>query len=85
MSAPRTPVVVSVVTIRGMIAVHSVRAVFTALAGVEGIASADVELGRATVEHDGRATPERLREAIAVAGYEVEEVVEERKRRLPLL
>ncbi|HWJ21300.1 MAG TPA: heavy-metal-associated domain-containing protein [Gemmatimonadaceae bacterium] len=85
MSAPRGPVVVSVVTIRGMIAVHSVRAVFTALAGVEGIASADVELGRATVEHDGRATPERLREAIAVAGYEVEEVVEERKRRLPLL
>ena len=85
MSAPRTPVVVSVVTIRGMIAVHSVRAVFTALAGVEGIASADVELGRATIEHDGRATPERLREAIALAGYEVDEVVEERKRRLPLL
>lgn len=85
MSVPRTPVVVSVVTIRGMIAVHSVRAVFTALAGVEGIASADVELGRATVEHDGRATPERLREAIALAGYEVAEVVEERRRRLPLL
>lgn len=85
MSAPRPPVVVSVVTIRGMIAVHSVRAVFTALAGVEGIASADVELGRATIEHDGRATPERLREAIALAGYEVDEVVEERKRRLPLL
>lgn len=79
--APRA---LSVVTIRGMVAVHSVRAVFTALAGVEGIARADVELGRATVEHDGRATPERLREAIAHAGCEVVEVVEER-RRLPVL
>ena len=76
---------VTTLRIGGMLSVHAVRAVFTALAGVEGIASADVELGRATVEHDGRATPERLREAIAVAGYEVEEVVEERKRRLPLL
>ncbi|HET7456009.1 MAG TPA: heavy-metal-associated domain-containing protein [Gemmatimonadaceae bacterium] len=77
-------IVTSVVTIRGMIAVHSVRAVFTALAGVDGILRADVELGRATVEHDGRATPERLREAIAVAGCEVEDVVEER-RRLPVV
>jgi copper chaperone CopZ len=76
--------VTSVVAIRGMIAVHSVRAVFTALASVEGIAQADVEMGRATIEHDGRATPERLREAIALAGCEVTEVVEQR-RRLPML
>jgi copper chaperone CopZ len=82
--SPPRGTVVSVVTIRGMVAVHAVRAVFTALAGVEGIARADVELGRATVEHDGRATPERLREAIALAGCEVESVVEER-RRLPVL
>ena len=81
---PTRGTVVSVVTIRGMVAVHAVRAVFTALAGVEGISRADVELGRATVEHDGRATPERLREAIALAGCAVESVVEER-RRLPLL
>ena len=82
---PTRGTVVSVVTIRGMVAVHAVRAVFTALAGVEGIVRAEVELGRATVEHDGRATPERLREAIALAGCEVESVVEEKKRRLPVV
>ena len=58
-------------TISGMAAVHAVRAVFTALAGVEGITSADVSLGRAVIEHDGRATPERLAAAVALAGCEV--------------
>ena len=73
---------ITTLRIGGMLAVHARRAVFTALAGVEGILSADVELGRAVIEHDGRATPDRLREAVAAAGFEVEEVVEER-RRLP--
>jgi copper chaperone CopZ len=74
--------VVTTLRIGGMLSVHAVRAVFTALAGVEGIARADVELGRAVVEHDGRATPERLREAVALAGCEVLEVREERRRLL---
>ena len=73
---------VTTLRIGGMLSVHAVRAVFTALAGVEGIARADVELGRAVVEHDGRATPERLREAVALAGCEVLEVREERRRLL---
>jgi copper chaperone CopZ len=74
--------VITTLRIGGMLAVHAKRAVFTALAGVEGIHSAEVELGRAVVDHDGRATPELLRAAIATAGFAVEEVVEER-RRLP--
>ena len=69
--------------IHGMSTPHCIRAVFTALTPVEGIASADVVLGSVEVEHDGRATAEALREAIAVAGYEVVEVIEER-RRLPV-
>lgn len=69
--------------ILGMSTPHCIRAVFTALTPVEGIASADVMLGSVEVEHDGRATAEALREAIAVAGYEVAEVIEER-RRLPV-
>ena len=69
--------------ILGMSTPHCIRAVFTALTPVEGILSADVVLGSVEVEHDGRATGEALREAIAVAGYEVAEVVEER-RRLPV-
>ena len=71
-------------TIKGMSSVHSVRAVFTALAAVEGISRADVSIGRATIEHDGRATPEALAAAVAEAGYEVTECTEER-RTLPLL
>lgn len=71
-------------TIAGMLSVHSVRAVYTALGGVAGVVRADVSLGRAVVEHDGRATPEQLRDAVALVGYTVTELTEER-RRLPLL
>jgi len=69
--------------ILGMSTPHCIRAVFTALTPVEGIVSADVVLGSVEVEHDGRATADALREAIAVAGYEVAEVEEDR-RRLPV-
>jgi len=81
---PPPPRVVTTLVIRGMPAVHAVRAVFTALTAVEGIATADVSLGRAVVEHDGRATPERLAAAVALAGYEVTEWREERGR-LPVI
>jgi copper chaperone len=69
--------------IAGMSCQHCVQAVFTALTPVPGISSADVTIGGATIEHDGRATLEALREAIAVAGYEVESETEDR-RRLPI-
>ena len=60
--------------------IHAIRAVYTALQSVEGIAHADVSRGGATIEHDGRATAERLRDAVASAGFEVAEIVEERRR-----
>lgn len=72
------------IRISGMSCQHCVRAVFTALTPVEGIRSADVTIGHATIEHDGRVTPDMLRDAVAVAGYSVDEATEER-RRLPLL
>jgi copper chaperone CopZ len=68
----------------GMQAVHAVRAVFTALTAVDGITRADVQLGRAVIEHDGRATVARLREALAVVGVEIVGAVDER-RKLPTL
>jgi len=77
-STPRRAV--TVLTIRGMTSVHSVRAVFTALTGVEGIERADVSMGQAVVEHDGRATPDRLAAAVALAGVDVVEWREERGR-----
>jgi copper chaperone CopZ len=72
------------IRIAGMSCQHCVRAVFTALTPVAGIVSADVSIGTATIEHDGRVTLDTLRAAVAVAGYAVEDGVEER-RRLPLL
>jgi len=66
--------------ILGMSTPPCIRAVFTALTPVEGIVSAEVVLGSVEVEHDGRATADALRDAIAVAGYEVAEVAEERRQ-----
>jgi copper chaperone CopZ len=60
--------------------VHAVRAIFTALQGVEGIAHAEVSLSGAIVEHDGRASVAQLRSAVQIAGYDVLDVIEERRR-----
>lgn len=59
------------VRVEGMSCQHCVRAVFTALTAVEGITRADVSIGAVEVEHGGAVTVEKLREAIAVAGYRV--------------
>jgi copper chaperone CopZ len=67
-----------------MTSVHAAHAVFTALTAVEGIVRADVALGRATIEHDGRATRRAVEQAVEVVGYTVTDYTEER-RRLPLL
>jgi copper chaperone CopZ len=70
-------------TISGMTCAHCVRAVFTSLAGVEGIDRADVTIGRAVIEHDGTVAPEDIRAAIALAGYNVTDIGNDR-RTLPL-
>lgn len=69
--------------ISGMTCAHCVRAVFTSLGGVEGIERADVSIGKAVIEHDGTVTPESIRAAIALAGYEVTGFNNDR-RTLPL-
>jgi len=70
--------------IAGMSCQRCVQAVFTALTPVEGIVSATVTIGAATIEHDGRATLEALRAAIAVAGYDASHV-EGSRRTLPVI
>ena len=67
-----------------MTSVHAARAIFTALAGVDGVERADVGRGIATVEHDGRATETVLREAVALAGFQVADIREE-GRVLPIV
>ncbi len=74
----------TVLQIDGMHAVHAVRAVQTALTPVEGIARLDIGRGEVVVEHDGRATCETLRRAVALAGYDVRRCLEE-PRALPTL
>ena len=70
--------------IDGMSCQHCINAVFTALTPVPGIVSADVSIGAAVIEHDGRATEQLLRDAIEVAGYSVADAQDE-KRRLPIV
>ncbi len=62
------------VLIDGMLAVHARHAVFMALTAVDGITHAEVELGRAELTHDGRATEGAIRSAIEHAGYVVRAV-----------
>jgi copper chaperone CopZ len=54
-----------------MTAVHAARAAFTALTAVDGIRRAEVTVGRATIEHDGRVTRTAVAAALAELGYEV--------------
>jgi copper chaperone CopZ len=70
-------------TISGMSCAHCVRAVFTSLAGVEGIDRADVTIGKAVIEHERALAPEDIRAAIALAGYNVTDIRIERSS-LPL-
>lgn len=76
--------VITRLRITGMSCQRCVQAVFTALTPVEGIITAEVSIGIATIEHDGRASPDALREAIAVSGYDAILAGEER-RRLPIV
>lgn len=64
--------------------VHCVRAVFTALGGVDGIHSADVRRGSALVDHDGSVTTAAMRDAVRAAGYDLESAEDER-RSLPVI
>lgn len=75
-------------TIDGMLAVHARHAVLTALAGVPGIAAAEVELGTAEVTcadgADPATTEAALRAAIDAAGCTLT-AVRVLPRRLPTL
>ena len=59
------------VLIDGMTAVHARHAVFTALAAVPGLRTAEVERGRAVLEGDGPLDDAAVRAAVAAAGFDV--------------
>ncbi|MEO6446018.1 MAG: heavy-metal-associated domain-containing protein [Gemmatimonadaceae bacterium] len=64
----------------GMTTVHCARALFTSLARIDGIATAEVTIGRAIIDHDGRATESALVHAATAVGFTVREVIVERRR-----
>jgi copper chaperone len=69
--------------ISGMTCAHCVRAVFTSLAGVEGIKRADVSIGKAIIDHDPNVTNDAIRKAVEIAGYAVDDFKNDR-RSLPI-
>lgn len=72
------------VQIEGLLSVHAVRAVWTALAAVPGVRHADVSMRGAVLEADGPIDRAMLADALALAGVQMVAVREE-KGHLPLL
>ncbi len=72
------------IRLRGPISARADQAAFTALTPVEGIVGLQIASGTIASDHDGRATLDALRDALAVAGLEIAEAKEE-PRTLPLL
>ena len=75
---------VTTLHIDGMRTVHCTRAIFTALAAVDGIAKAEVVVGRATLEHDRPLDEAALTAAVEAMGYRLRTTVTDR-RHLSLL
>jgi copper chaperone CopZ len=71
---------VTTLYIDGMRSVHCVRAVFTALGSVDGVASAEVMMGRAIIEHEREIPDEVIVDAIRALGYELREITTQRRR-----
>jgi copper chaperone CopZ len=69
----------------GMNAVHAVRALNTALGGLDGVTHLDVKMGEAVIAHDGRLTEALVRDAVKQAGLGIVSLAQDRRRRLPFL
>ncbi len=72
------------VQLNGLVAVHAVRAVWTALQAVPGIVTAEVTMAGAVLEMEGPLDRAVLDEALAAAGVSVQTLTVE-PRVLPVL
>jgi hypothetical protein len=70
------------VVIDGMLGPPDVRAAFTALAAVPGVTAAQVDAGRAELEHDGPLDMAALSAALGVVGLRLGAV--QTRRTLPM-
>lgn len=71
------------VTIPAMRNEYARQAVYTSLTPLEGIVRVELvaraDGGTLVLEHDGRVTPDALRDAIAVSGFEAARIDEDRR------
>lgn len=65
---------ITTIRLSGMHTVHCVRAVRTALAAIDGIQAADVQIGTVVLEHDAPLAPEALHDAMAPTGYAISDI-----------
>jgi hypothetical protein len=72
------------VELDGLVAVHAVRAVWTALSAVPHVVSAEVTMAGAVLELDGPLDRAALDSAMEAAGVRVAGVTVEQRRMLPL-
>jgi hypothetical protein len=72
------------VQIDGLLSVHAVRAVWTALGAVPGVVGAEVTMQGAVLETDGPLDQHRLEAVLAMAGVQLRSLHIERAS-LPLL
>lgn len=72
------------VQIEGLLSVHAVRAVWTALSAVPGVVQAEVTMRGAVLDTDGPLDRAVLAESLALAGVQLVEMTVE-KGHLPLL
>ena len=72
------------VELEGLVAVHAVRAVWTALTAVPNVVSAEVTMAGAVLELDGPLDRAALDAALDLAGVRVVAVTVEQRRMLPL-
>jgi len=70
--------------LEGLVAVHAVRAVWTALGGVPGVVSAEVTMAGAVLEVEGALDRGALDRALDAAGVRVTAFHVEQGRMLPL-
>lgn len=73
------------VEVEGLIGTHAVRAVWTALAAVPGIVSADVSMAGIVLEVEGVLDQSLLAHALDAAGVRLIRVSVEQTRGLPIL
>jgi hypothetical protein len=72
------------VQIEGLLSVHAVRAVWTALGAVPGVLQAEVSMRGVVLDTDGPVDRELLAETLAMAGVRLVDMTVE-KGQLPLL